>query len=378
MKFIKLLTITTLFLATLTHADIVATITALSGKATIERNSQKIVATLGIKVHGNDNIITADNSKLQLIFKDETIISIGKNSHFSIKEYLFEENQEPVAKFGMLRGAMRTITGKIGKIAPQKFTVTTKTATIGIRGTNFSVITSPDGSLQAYCTYGKINVTFNNKEYIVKQGFFVDISNDGRVQTKPFSAKELKNMRKQNFGSNRQTKNSGTKEYTFLEQKGENTKQIDVDFHDGSSVVFKNITETNSDNILDAQNTLTLDGTIADYSMSNALYYGSYSTVSNTGSLPANGDTKLAIDFSNDSALLEIGSFAEPEPKTAYQFSNVNANSITGQQIDGNGVANNFFYGPTGNSVKGDFTYEENSKITANGVYSAETFQELR
>jgi len=374
----KLLFITLFFMTTPMYADIVATITALKGSATIQRNSKKIVATLGEKVDDNDNIITADNSKLQLIFKDETIISIGKNSHFSIKEYLFEDNQTPVAKFGMLRGAMRTITGKIGKIAPQKFTVTTKTATIGIRGTNFSIITDPSGSLQAYCTYGKISVTFNNKEYVVKQGFFVDITNNGKVHIKAFSAKELKNMKKQNFGSNKQTKNNDEKEYTFLEQKGENTKQIDIDFHDGSSLVFKDIAQTNSENILNALNTLTLDATIADYSMNNALYYGSYSTVSNTGSLAADGDTKLTINFSEDSALLEIGSFSEPQPKTAYQFLNVNSNSIIGQQVDGKGVAHNFFYGSTGNSVKGDFTYEENSKITANGVYSAETFQELK
>ena len=374
----KLLFIPLFFLATFASAEIVATITALKGSATIERNSQKIVANLGTKVHDNDNIITANNSKLQLIFKDETIISLGKNSHFSIKEYLFEENQAPVAKFGMLRGAMRTITGKIGKIAPQKFTVTTKTATIGIRGTNFTIITSPNGSLQAYCTYGKISVTFNNKEYIVKQGFFVDISDHGTVHVKAFSAKELKSIKKQNFDSKKETKDSSTKEYTFLEQKGENTKQIDIAFHDGSSLVFKDIEQTNSDNTLSAQNTYTLDSTIADYSMNNALYYGSYSTVSSTGSLPTSGDTKLSIDFSNDSALLEIGSFSEPQPITAYQFSNVNTNSITGNQIDGKGVAHNFFYGATGNSVKGDFTYEENSKITANGVYSAETFQELK
>jgi hypothetical protein len=136
------------------YASAVGTITALSGSASILREGKSIDATLGAKLQQKDSIKTSDATKVQVIFSDETIISIGKNSNFSINEFLFEEGDAPSAKFGLLSGAMRTITGKIGKVAPDKFSVKTKTATIGIRGTNFSIFAAEDGSARVFCTFG--------------------------------------------------------------------------------------------------------------------------------------------------------------------------------------------------------------------------------
>ena len=200
MKTIKLLLISLLVLGSTVFANNVATVTAIKGSATITRGSSDIGAKLGSKLQEKDNIKTHENTKVQLIFTDETIISLGKNSDFSIEEFLFEDTQEPVAKFGMIKGAMRAITGKIGKIAPQKFSVSTKTATIGIRGTNFTIIAGEDGSHQVYCTYGKISVTYNGQTYIVQQGYYVDISPTGEVLIKEFNPDTLREMRVAHFG----------------------------------------------------------------------------------------------------------------------------------------------------------------------------------
>jgi hypothetical protein len=153
MKIIKLLILITLLACGDIFANAVATITAIKGDAIIQRAGKNIVAKLGAKLEQSDDLLTQNNAKVQIIFKDETVISIGKNSHFSIKEYIFDDNQAPVAKFGMLKGAMRTITGQIGKIAPDKFTVQAKTATIGIRGTNFTIVIGSNGSYNAFCKF---------------------------------------------------------------------------------------------------------------------------------------------------------------------------------------------------------------------------------
>ncbi len=358
-------------------ANAVATLTAFKGQVDIQRAQSSLETITGMKLEEKDNIQTKENSKAQIIFKDETIISIGKNSNFSIEEYLYDDDSEPVAKFNMITGAMRTITGQIGKIAPQKFIVTTKTAVIGIRGTNFTIATRQSGMLEAYCTYGTITSTINNKVYEIKQGFFISVLPTGIVDIQEFTADTLKQMRKKNFGITSTKKGSTSKETkTQAGDKG-NSKQVDSAFSDNSGSLTQSVAENNSDNILNQDNMVTLDSVIAQHSMSSAIYYGSYSTTLNTGSLSQNGDSKLEINFSNDTALLEMGSFNNDTPDIAYSFENVNSNTINGSQVGGSGIADGSFFGLNGNSVRGEFSYEEANEITANGIYSTKTYQEL-
>ena len=180
-------------------ASSIAHVTAITGFADIKRDSENIKAILGSAIEQKDTILTKENSKLQVIFKDETIISIGKNSEFSVQEYLFEDNQTPIVKFGMIRGALRTITGEIGNIAPQKFRVATKTATIGIRGTNFSIFVDDDGSTQAFCTFGAISVSIAGITHTVNQGFYIQVSSQGKVEIKEFTSKILKSIKEKYF-----------------------------------------------------------------------------------------------------------------------------------------------------------------------------------
>lgn len=194
-----------LFLLNLSlSANTVGTITALSGSASIVRDGKSLDATLGAKLQQKDSIKTSDATKVQVIFSDETIISIGKNSNFSIEEFLFDESDAPSAKFGLLSGAMRTITGKIGKVAPDKFSVKTKTATIGIRGTNFSIFTGEDGSAKVFCTFGAISVTAqgDTTSSVVTQGFYIQVSPSG-AKSAPikFTPQELKEAKEESFAS---------------------------------------------------------------------------------------------------------------------------------------------------------------------------------
>lgn len=181
-------------------AQNVATLTALKGAVSIENSSSKIEAVLGASLQEQDSVITADKSKAQLIFKDETIVTVGKNSNFSIAKYIYDDKQKPQVEFGLLRGAITTITGKIGKIAPEKFKVKTKTATIGIRGTNFTVVVFESGIQQVYCTYGAIDITIGATRYPVEQGHYLELSTSQAVQIKAFSAKELSKMKAGEFG----------------------------------------------------------------------------------------------------------------------------------------------------------------------------------
>ena len=236
MKYLIKIILMVVFVGVTLFAKDVATVTGLNGGAFIQRAGEKIKVSLGVKLQENDTIITDDKAKVQIIFKDETIVTLGKNSNFAISEYLFEDNQKPVVKFSMLRGAMRTITGQIGKVAPDKFSVVTKTATIGIRGTNFTVLVNNDGSHNVFCTFGAISVGINGAKYIVNQSFYLHLSVDGKVKVKEFSPQELKMMREKSFGK---SDKKGKKDNLSLNIEG----QIDETTDDDGDIVIKDITD---------------------------------------------------------------------------------------------------------------------------------------
>lgn len=380
MKIIQILLLTfTLFTSDLL-ANNIATITAITGKSNILRSSKKITATLGLKLQENDTILTGENAKLQIIFTDETIISIGKNSNFSIKEYLFEDGEAPIARFGMLSGAMRTITGKIGKIAPQKFSVTTKTATIGIRGTNFTVAINEFGILNAYCTYGEISVKVDEKEFSVKQGLIITILQNKKTNLKEFNAKELKKLKNKYFATNKKssTNTLSISDTNSLKSSSSKDTQLDLTITDTTDATVQNVENTTKDISENIQSSDSRDSIIAGYTLSTTTYWGNYDTTTNTSSLADRGDAKMTIDFAHDTATLYLGNFDNGEADLKYRYDNVNTSYVdTGLQVNGTGTSNITFYGPAGKIISGDFTYIETDDKSAIGTYTAETSEDI-
>lgn len=360
----------------------VATITAIKGEASIKRGESTLVALLGSQLEEKDNIVTKDNTKLQVIFKDETIISIGKNSDFSINEYLFEDKQAPIAKFSMLKGAMRTITGAIGDIAPEKFSVATKTATIGIRGTNFSVVAGDNGAYSAFCTFGAISVDIQGQSFLVPQGFFVNVSPEGVIAVKEFSPQDLKDMKKENFSfDKKESEDKGLRKegtQVVLDDSG-NNEQINVTVNDTSSIVITDLTDSTTGPI--QTETVTsgdLASLLAGYTMANAAYSGTYEmTQPAQYGLPTTGTATLNIDFGDDTISLIIGdpvgnhlSFSQ---NPSFSGTGFTVGDAQAQQ-----TANGTFTGPTGNSVNGSFTHNDGEGTVQGGTYDVSTSQVLQ
>ncbi len=147
-----------LLLPTLTFASI-GKINFVKGDATITRVGKSLKVTTKSLLEKYDFIKTAGNSKVQIIFKDNTILTIGKNSTLDIADYLYDEKKPKInkAKFKILKGAFTSITGRIGKINKNKFKLKTKSASIGIRGTIVKA-----NQKTVLCTQGAITVTTPN------------------------------------------------------------------------------------------------------------------------------------------------------------------------------------------------------------------------
>ena len=142
-------------------------VTGIKGKATLVRGSQTTNLIVGHKLEKKDIIKTADKSKVQVIFDDKTIITIGKKSSLDIEEYLYDTSNPANSKLKLkfFKGAFKSISGKIGKVAPKRFKLKTKNATIGIRGTILA-----GNQTRVVCEKGAITVSANGVTQVVPAG----------------------------------------------------------------------------------------------------------------------------------------------------------------------------------------------------------------
>jgi len=106
---------------------------------TIESDRRKI--QLLDDIYHNMVIETGDESATEFVFLDETKMALGPNSRLVLDRFVYDP--EPgKASFIMTAtaGVFRFVSGKLPKMS---YEIHTPTATIGIRGTVFSVIVIP-------------------------------------------------------------------------------------------------------------------------------------------------------------------------------------------------------------------------------------------
>ena len=93
------------------------------------------------EVMEGDVLVTAQDSYAQVVMNDGTKMTLRPNSNLKIETYQFKQDapQTDNAVFRLLKGGFRTVTGLIGKRGnPDAYKLRAATATIGIRGTDFT------------------------------------------------------------------------------------------------------------------------------------------------------------------------------------------------------------------------------------------------
>lgn len=200
---LKIFTLLLLF-ASFLFANI-GTVSLVEGKATILRNGQTLGANMGDKIENKDVISTQVNSKIKITFIDNTIVTIGKESSLNIEEYIFNTStKEAKTELNVLKGAFHTITGEIGKVNPDKFKLKTKSASIGIRGTEFY-----GDENRIVCTQGRIIVLSNSVSVDVPSGNYINIFPNQRPSVPlPLENNTLDNIIER-LNTNNQSNNNG-------------------------------------------------------------------------------------------------------------------------------------------------------------------------
>lgn len=114
------------------------TIKAVIGDVFVVRGESRQPMRVGDPVVELDRISTGTNSATSFALRDGTIISVGSNSALDVTSFQFEPTkQEGSMAIGLVSGSMRFITGLLGNRDRDRIRISTPTATVGIRGTDF-------------------------------------------------------------------------------------------------------------------------------------------------------------------------------------------------------------------------------------------------
>src|SRR5260221_4474052 len=109
---------------------------------------------IGQEVVFNEHITTSEKGQTQLLFLDESSMTIGPNSDLTIDQFAYDP-KSGTGKLAMsaTRGLLRYVGGKLSK-QEDAVTLRTSTATLAVRGGAFIVKISP-GATEAVFIYGQ-------------------------------------------------------------------------------------------------------------------------------------------------------------------------------------------------------------------------------
>lgn len=129
-----------LFLSCSAYAGIGSVVDATGTNCTIERNSKKISGEKGTQVESMDTYITG-SCVSNITFDDGTKVKVNENSKLFIDEFVYDPKQSDASKLAIKvgMGTVRYASGQIAKNNPQKVDIKTPTASVAVRGTDFTM-----------------------------------------------------------------------------------------------------------------------------------------------------------------------------------------------------------------------------------------------
>ena len=153
----------------------------LEGKGVIDRDKTDITLEEELPIEQYDTVKTG-NGKVGILFIDDTRVDVTQHSKLIIDEFVYDPN----TKKGKLNlsaklGTIKYASGQIAKTSRQDIVITTPTATIGVRGTDFSmtidelgsstIILLPSCDVNGNCLVGEISVESAAGQVILNQAF---------------------------------------------------------------------------------------------------------------------------------------------------------------------------------------------------------------
>ncbi len=117
---------------------------SVSGEASIVSAGKATPAQPGAALSLGDIVRTGANGSLGLTLRDNTLMSFGPMTTFTLEEFVFSPVEGDLQLGGAITaGSLHYVSGAIAKLKPEAVKLKTPTGVIGVRGTRFVVVVAP-------------------------------------------------------------------------------------------------------------------------------------------------------------------------------------------------------------------------------------------
>lgn len=263
----------------------VGKVIAIKGDASANSaNGVKRILQINSEIFENDIIITGKNAKLQIVFIDNTVTTIGKNTTLNVKEYYIDGKNSKV-ELEVNQGSFKVITGQISKLARENFKLRAKTATIGIRGTVFVGEVS-DKLNKVACLKGAIDVKIGNVSNRINAGKQISYTNKhiskienvkldefsefkSETQSKTEQVKAKENTKDKENDTKQNNENNDTVKENNIEAKESTNNQTTQEIIDNTNYKANNDTLQAKDGVINIDTNQTNNKNISNISNSD-------------------------------------------------------------------------------------------------------------
>jgi len=122
------------------YAQDVGQIKNAKGAVHVEREGKRIPAAAGMPVRSSDTLVTGADGAVGVTFLDNTMVSAGPSTVFSIESYRFDSTtHDGQFDASLKKGSLAVVSGKMVKQTPGSMRVRTPSSVMGVRGTEFLV-----------------------------------------------------------------------------------------------------------------------------------------------------------------------------------------------------------------------------------------------
>jgi len=138
-------------------------ITHSAGFPTVIRMNQTYILAVQARIYEGDIVETDEVSKLHIQMSDETVFSLGPNSHFVLHEFKYTPfTRAPIARLSLTDGTLRTQTANMMKERRSSFQIKTPLAVIDVTSGDFLIDYQQENTLQVAMATGTGILVSNN------------------------------------------------------------------------------------------------------------------------------------------------------------------------------------------------------------------------
>lgn len=149
------------------------------GQASAHRHEQARALMGGGDVLFRDTVRTGADTRLEISFVDDSLLTLGDDSELLIDEMVYDPQGASQGALTLTRGVFRMVSGQLTKTPGGSLTLTTPLATIGVRGTDFwgdqredklTMALLDDGELTIVTPVGTVTLTTPLSAVVIERG----------------------------------------------------------------------------------------------------------------------------------------------------------------------------------------------------------------